>query len=957
MHIFGNAGARVGVARSLLAVAIATTLATGLAACGGGGGGNLRSGSPASPPVSPPPPPPPPSSPPPPPLVQPPIDAHLTLTHATAAERQGYTGAGYRIGVIDTGVNRNHPALAGRVAANLTYVSASNDLGVDDKVGHGTTVSLLAAGTAYGSWPGGVAPGASILSARIINDERPKDDGSGQGNEVTGALGLKPIHQDLVARGMRIMNNSWGGLYWTQATATAPIADEYRFFIVDNDGLVVFATGNESRPDPTDMSSLPSQPGPNGTMPAADLERGWLAVAALDTSDPTRLMYYSNACGLAKDYCLVAPGTAVFPSHTDTGAAPNLRYGSGTSYAAPLVSGAAAVVWQKFPYFNNDLVRQTLLGTATDLGAAGPDAVFGYGLLNLGKALGGPAKFDWGDVTVNFAGESTWTNPITGDGGLVKQGGGTLSLGGTGAGLDYAGNTRVQGGTLKVLGAVRSSDVFVEAGGRLEGAAQLGGDLTNAGVVHIGEANVGGTGISVDGNYVQRAGSQLSMVLGYGHLQVDGTATLEGGNVHVAGVRSGYVTQAREDVLSATGGISGQFAGVTSASTIFLDASLLYTPTAAWLDIRRLDVTAAALSLADITPAALGAAQRVETAFDGIDDQQRDGTGAISDGFIRIAGDFQNTASASAASASLRSLSGEVHAAAAAATYDTLALGRRALSARFDDLASGTRRAGGWMEALGGAASLGSGVDAQVDGWLAGHDVALGGSTVAGLAFGESRIDSRIDGLADRSRERQAQAQAYLGRHWNQAYVMGQFGAGQWQRKIDRELLLGASRYGVHSDYDGDFAVASFEAGYRFDGVGGSLVPYVGTEHAQVRSEGFHEQGAAGFGLRSGDSTSSRTQAIAGLRASREWRRFSVSGYAEWQQILASDGLELSASFVGVDSWSPLAGSNPALSGGMVGLQATAWLGTHSTLSFGYDQRFGPRGDASLVSLKYAFGF
>ena len=199
MHIFGNAGARVGVARSLLAVAIATTLATGLAACGGGGGGNLRSGSPASPPVSPPPPPPPPSSPPPPPLVQPPIDAHLTLTHATAAERQGYTGAGYRIGVIDTGVNRNHPALAGRVAANLTYVSASNDLGVDDKVGHGTTVSLLAAGTANGSWPGGVAPGASILSARIINDERPKDDGSGQGNEVTGALGLKPIHQDLVS--------------------------------------------------------------------------------------------------------------------------------------------------------------------------------------------------------------------------------------------------------------------------------------------------------------------------------------------------------------------------------------------------------------------------------------------------------------------------------------------------------------------------------------------------------------------------------------------------------------------------------------------------------------------------------------------------------------------------------------------------------------------------------------
>ena len=105
------------------------------------------------------------------------------------------------------------------------------------------------------------------------------------------------------------------------------------------------------------------------------------------------------------------------------------------------------------------------------------------------------------------------------------------------------------------------------------------------------------------------------------------------------------------------------------------------------------------------------------------------------------------------------------------------------------------------------------------------------------------------------------------------------------------------------------------------------------------------------------DQNDELLETIAGLRASREWRRVSVSGYAEWQQTLASDGLELSASFVGVDSWSPLAASDPALSGGMVGLQATAWLGTHSTLSFGYDQRFGPRGDASLVSLKYAFGF
>jgi autotransporter-associated beta strand protein len=951
-----------GVTRSLLAVAVATTLAGGLAACGGGGGGNLKSGSPASPPVSPPPPPPPPppTSPPPPPLIEPEIYAHLSLTHAMDHDREGYTGAGYRIGVVDTGVNRNHPALAGRVAANLVYVgSRDNDLSVDDNVGHGTTVAQLAAGQAVGSWPGGVAPGATILSARIISDESPEDDGSGEGNEVTGALGLKSIHQDLVDRGMRIMNNSWGGLYWTEPAATAAIADEYRFFIQDHDGLVVFATGNESRPDPTDMASLPSQPGPDGTTPAADLERGWLAVAALDTSDTSRLMYYSNACGLAKNYCLVAPGTVAYTGYDDTAGKTTYWYGSGTSFAAPLVSGAAAVVWEKFPYFTNDLVRQTLLGTATDLGAAGPDEVFGYGLLDVGKALRGPAKFDWGDVTAAVTGESAWTNNITGDGGLIKQGAGTLTLGNPDidVALDYRGDTRIQGGTLKIVGNLNYSKVYIEAGGRLAGTPWVHTDLTNAGVMQVDVEQAGSPGTSVQANYVQKAGGRLSLVLGYGHLGVSGTATIEGGDVHVAGVRDGYTWQAREYVLTANGGITGRFDGLTAASGIFLDATLGYSATQAWMDITRLDVTAAAMSRADITPAAIGAAQRVEEAFDGIDAQQGRGEGAISDGFIRIAGEFQRTASATAAAMSLRSLSGEVHASAAAATYHTLDRGRRALSSRFDDLASGSRRAGGWMEALGGAASLGSDADAQVDGWLAGHDVGLDGAMVAGLAFGESRTDSRIDGLVDRSRERQTQAQAYLGRQWNQAYLMGQFGAGQWQRQIDRELLLGASRYGMHSDYDGDFAVAGLEAGYRFDGVAGSLVPYLGTEHTLVRSDGFYEDGAAGFGLRSGASTSSRTQAIAGLRAGRDWQRFSLSGYAEWQQTLASDGLELSASFVGVDAWSPLAASNPALSGGMFGLSATAWLDTHSTLALGYDQRFGPRGAASLVSLKYAFGF
>ena len=110
-------------------------------------------------------------------------------------------------------------------------------------------------------------------------------------------------------------------------------------------------------------------------------------------------------------------------------------------------------------------------------------------------------------------------------------------------------------------------------------------------------------------------------------------------------------------------------------------------------------------------------------------------------------------------------------------------------------------------------------------------------------------------------------------------------------------------------------------------------------------------------GLRSDAGVAARTQAIAGVRASREWQRFGLNGYAEWQQTLGSDGLRWSASFVGVDAWSPLAASDPAASGGMFGLSARAWLSPRAALSLNYDQRFGARGDAGLVWLRYAFGF
>lgn len=874
------------------------------------------------------------------------------MTNARAAQALGFTGAGYRIGIIDSGINTNHPALQGRVSDSFLYVDPrTSNVAVGDVLGHGTAVAELAAGRAVGQWPGGIAPGAGLVSARIISDRAPVDDGSGQGNEVDGPLGLGPVHADLISAGVRIMNNSWGGLYWNDPTVTNQIAQEYRSFIIGNDGLVVFASGNESRAQPSDTAALPSQLGPNGTLPAADLERGWLVVGALDTANPTQLASYSNACGVAMRYCLVAPGTALFIDPDAT--ASNIRYfyGSGTSYAAPLVSGAAALVWQAFPYFNNDLVRQTLLGTATDLGAAGVDPTFGYGLLNVGKAVLGPARFDWGTVDVEVTTlRSTWANDITGSGGLTKRGSGTLIL--SSSNNTFAGDTQVLDGTLQTA-SLQSARVDVLNGATLIGAGRIAGTVSNRGST----LQVGGAVLAIGGNYTQDDFGRLALNVG-DRLNVSGTATIDG-DLQLLGRRDYVVNNTTYPVLQATNGLQGTFASLSSGPAVtFLNATLSYDANNAYVSLQRMDVTAVAASLGAIGTASMESAIRVEQAFQKVDAQQLQGNGGISGDFIRAAAALQQSPDAKTAADSLRSLSGRAHAASAAMTFDTIDLGRRALAAHFDVLSQQPRLLGTWQRALGGPGEGGvTTAGFATSGWMLGNDLRLASGAVTGFAFGETRSNSLGDLDGARGRDRQVQAQLYWGTTLGSAYTLAQLGFGNVNRQIERTLQLGEDRSSAFSDYSGSYLSGNLETGYRWGHAAASLTPYMGLDYVRLRSEGFRESGGDGFGLRADASTSSRTQLLAGMRSAYRWRGLQLGGYAEWQQALSSQGLMLDASFIGVEAWAPLRGMQPARSGGVFGIAASAPLGQQSQLRFGYDQRVGERGDDRAVSLKYSADF
>lgn len=931
--------------------AVLVWLALGLSACGGGGGnGNVKSTTPTpTPPVTPPSTPPSSST-----VAQPPIDAQLTLTGANTAHTAGYSGTGVTIGIVDSGVTATQPALAGRVVKELTYVNAStNNLAVDDANGHGTYVAEIAAGASFGQFVGGIAPGANIVSARIIDDNAPDDTGATTTTTtVTNSdnISLGQVSADLIANGVKVMNNSWGVASWssTDTASTQYYHDAYNTFINSWGGLVVFAAGNDSQANPNTLAALPSL--------APDLEKGWLTVVAINSNNPTQLDSYSNQCGVAMNDCLGAPGDVIVSGKGDTSTA-NETYWivEGTSVAAPEVSGAAALVWQAYPYFTNDLVRQTLLGTADPLGGSQPNPTFGYGELDVAKAVNGPEQFNWGDVTVSFSGTSSWNNPISGAGGLIKQGTGTLTLTQPST---YIGLTQVQGGML-VANSLASS-VSIGAQGVLSSTPTVGGSITNAGVLAVGGSNV-----TVGGNYIQQGAGRLAVSLGSA-LMVTGTASLAGGDLYVTGANQGYLANAHTDVLTAKGGLTGTFSALNEATGVLLAASLNYDANDAWLNVSQVQATS--VTGVTYTPASFAAAQRVDAAFNQINAQTGQGgttSGAVPTSFVNGAASLQQTATASALQQSLSSLSGQLHSASAAMTFDAMDAGTRALSGRFDQLGD-VSKVGGWTQTLGDYGSMSrSGYDNvgyDLSGWMVGQDRRFGSNGVLGFAVSQSQDLGRLDEFADQGQSRAVEGMLYGGLVENQWYAMGRLGVGSYREDMRRHLELGSDVESVASDTNGRYDIAYGESGYRLSLGGLQVTPYLNLQYANIQTDGFDELGGDGFGLKAGSQTVERWQAGAGLRAGHDWSLAGGSGlslqtHLLWQRAFSMRGDVLDASFAVLNQWAPVGGIGLSRYGGDAGMSLDWAMSRRSTLSLGLDQYVAQHDHGKMDTLNYRLAF
>ena len=319
------------------------------------------------------------------------VNYGLNSIGAKTAYEQGYTGKGVTIAVLDTGIDTDNANFS-NILDGQRYLTTYNfktrklnrdfTTNVEDGHGHGTHVAGIALGAKNDSGTHGVAFNSSLLPVKVCTD--------------TGRCNLNDVIKGLsysADNDAKVVNISIGGYDFSNITrskyATLPMLDK----VQKNGSFVAVAAGNNGYTC-KDKSSIKRYEylGVFCSWPAAlpshsDLKQyfekdlGWVSVGAVDENN--KMPYWSNKAGIMKDYYLVAPGVDIESDYKDG----STKKMSGTSMASPHVAGAAALLFEKYPYLNGKSIQKIVLWTADDLGAKGVDDIFGHGKLNVDRAF------------------------------------------------------------------------------------------------------------------------------------------------------------------------------------------------------------------------------------------------------------------------------------------------------------------------------------------------------------------------------------------------------------------------------------------------------------------------------------------------------------------------------------------------------------------------------------------
>jgi subtilase-type serine protease len=517
------------------------------------------------------------------------------------------------------------------------------------------------------------------------------------------------------------------------------------------------------------------------------------------------------------------------------------------------------------------------------------------GVLNIGAAPGATpvapgtlnasgVQFGAGTGTINFnhtASGYVFSRPISGSGTINQLAGETIL---TNNFSTFAGPTNVTGGRLAVNGSISGSLVTVSGGGILGGIGTVGAITANSGGI-VAPGNSIGT-LNVAGNVVFGSGSIYRVEVnaaGQGDkLLAGGTATISGATVQVLAAAGNYSSSTSYTILSATGGVTGTFAGVTS-NLAFLSASLTYDANNVNLLLAR---NSTSFSSVGITPNQIAAGGGVESLGAG---------NAVKNAVLNL--------SAPQARYAFDQLSGEVHASVKTALIEDSRFPRDAGINRLRSAFGGVGASSGplaayaadgtpvavaattdglafWGQAFGSFGSTdGDGNAARLSrstgGFLTGGDaVAFDGVRIGALG-GYSRTSFDVKDRASSGSSDNYHIGLYAGSQWG-ALGLRTGAAYTWHEiATSRSVAFAGFSAQDSSRYHAGTAQVFGDLGYRIDAghtaVGAlAFEPFANLAYVNLSTGGFSETGAAALTGRS-DSTGV-TFSTLGLRASTDFR-------------------------------------------------------------------------------------
>ena len=334
----------------------------------------------------------------------------LSMINAAEPYANNLSGAGTTIGIMDSGIETNHVELDSENKITTDSVlDYSNFSGyraptADDKT-HGTFVASIAAGDRDESNnPNdiqGVAYNAQIHFIAIPlaepdDDYEPVEVTEENAEDYSGLdQAYASFYKDFTSRYVTAVNNSYGmqgniadyeesAVRASFPTVIETIAQQNKI----NKTIFVWSAGNAGGYSEQQVDNSSPEIFPGMVYFIEELQD--TSVAVVSVNEEGLIADHTNRCGLAKDFCVAAPGENITGAYVTTEYPENDNYGtgSGTSFAAPFVSGAVALLTEKFRgQLTGQEILQRIYVTANKEGVYSNSDIYGQGLLDLKKAI------------------------------------------------------------------------------------------------------------------------------------------------------------------------------------------------------------------------------------------------------------------------------------------------------------------------------------------------------------------------------------------------------------------------------------------------------------------------------------------------------------------------------------------------------------------------------------------